>query len=63
MLANGGILDGVRVLKQSTVTMMTTNQLTGSAFPVRFDDPWPGWDMAWELVFKRWNQAGWMDWN
>jgi CubicO group peptidase (beta-lactamase class C family) len=42
MLANGGILEGARVLKQSTVTMMTTNQLTGSAFPVRFDDPWPG---------------------
>jgi CubicO group peptidase (beta-lactamase class C family) len=42
MLANGGILDGVRLLKQSTVTMMTTNQLRGSAFPVRFEDPWPG---------------------
>jgi CubicO group peptidase (beta-lactamase class C family) len=42
MLANGGILDGIRLLKQSTVTMMTTNQLIGSAFPVRFDDPWPG---------------------
>ncbi|HMD81090.1 MAG TPA: serine hydrolase domain-containing protein [Anaerolineales bacterium] len=42
MLANGGTLDGVRVLKQSTVTMMTTNQLSDSAFPVRFDDPWPG---------------------
>lgn len=42
MLANGGILEGVRILKQSTVTMMTTNQLSGSAFPVRFDDPWSG---------------------
>jgi len=42
MLANGGILNGVRILKQATVSMMTTNQLTGSAFPVRFDDPWPG---------------------
>ena len=42
MLANGGILDGVRVLKQNTVTMMTINQLSGSAFPVGFDDPWPG---------------------
>ncbi|HZM24264.1 MAG TPA: serine hydrolase domain-containing protein [Anaerolineales bacterium] len=42
MLANGGISEGVRVLKQSTATMMTTNQLSGSAFPVRFDDPWPG---------------------
>jgi CubicO group peptidase (beta-lactamase class C family) len=41
MLANGGILDGVRLLKQSTVTMMTTNQLRGSAFPV-FDGEWPG---------------------
>ena len=42
MLANGGILDGVRILKQATVKTMTTNQLSGSAFPVRFDDPWPG---------------------
>jgi CubicO group peptidase (beta-lactamase class C family) len=42
MLANGGILDGVRILKQGTVTKMTTNQLSGSTFPVRFDDPWPG---------------------
>jgi CubicO group peptidase (beta-lactamase class C family) len=42
LLANGGIVDGIRVLKQATVSMMTTNQLTGSAFPVRFDDPWPG---------------------
>jgi CubicO group peptidase (beta-lactamase class C family) len=42
MLANGGVLEGVRVLKQSTVTKMMTNQLNGSTFPVRFDDPWPG---------------------
>ncbi len=43
MLANGGELDGVRVLKQSTVTAMTTNQLTGSTFPVRFNnEPLPG---------------------
>jgi CubicO group peptidase (beta-lactamase class C family) len=42
MLANGGIVDGIRILKQTTVKMMTTNQLSGSAFPVRFDDPWPG---------------------
>jgi CubicO group peptidase (beta-lactamase class C family) len=42
MLANDGLLEGVRVLKQNTVTMMMTNQLSGSAFPVRFDDPWPG---------------------
>lgn len=41
MLANGGILDDVRILKQSTVTMMTTNQLNGSTFPV-FDGGWPG---------------------
>jgi CubicO group peptidase (beta-lactamase class C family) len=42
MLANGGMVDGVQVLRPDTVTMMTTNQLSGSAFPVRFDDPWPG---------------------
>ena len=42
MLTNGGMLDGVRVLQQSTVKMMMTNQLSGPTFPVRFDDPWPG---------------------
>ncbi len=43
MLANGGELDGVRVLKRSTVTAMTTNQLTGPTFPVRLNnEPWPG---------------------
>jgi CubicO group peptidase (beta-lactamase class C family) len=43
MLANGGELEGVRLLKSSTVTTMTTNQLTGKTFPVNFGgDPWPG---------------------
>jgi CubicO group peptidase (beta-lactamase class C family) len=43
MLTNGGELEGVRLLKSSTVKMMTTNQLTGKTFPVRFNgDPWPG---------------------
>jgi CubicO group peptidase (beta-lactamase class C family) len=43
MLANGGELDGVRLLKRSTITAMTTNQLTGPAFPVRFNnEPSPG---------------------
>ena len=42
MLTNGGTLDGFRILKQSTVTQMLANQLSGSAFPVRFDDAWPG---------------------
>ena len=43
MLANGGELGGIRLLKQDTVTAMTTNQLYGSTFPVRFNnEPWPG---------------------
>jgi CubicO group peptidase (beta-lactamase class C family) len=43
MLANGGELDGVRLLKRSTVTAMTTNQLVGPTFPVRFNnEPWAG---------------------
>ena len=42
MLANGGRWGNVRVLAQDTVEQMTTNQLTGEQFPVRFDDPWPG---------------------
>jgi CubicO group peptidase (beta-lactamase class C family) len=43
LLANGGELDGVRLLKTDTVTAMISNQLTGSTFPVRFNnEPWPG---------------------
>jgi CubicO group peptidase (beta-lactamase class C family) len=43
MLANGGELDGVRLLKPDTVTAMTTNQLTGPTFPIRSSSgPWPG---------------------
>lgn len=43
MVANGGRLDRVQVLKLSTVTMMITNQLTGPTFPIRFaNNPWPG---------------------
>ena len=43
LLANGGELDGVRLLKTTTVAAMTTNQLTGPAYPVRFEnDPWAG---------------------
>jgi CubicO group peptidase (beta-lactamase class C family) len=62
MLANGGILEGVRVLKQDTVSMLTTNQLTGSAFPVRFDDPWPGMGYGLGLGVQTLepHQIGWM---
>jgi CubicO group peptidase (beta-lactamase class C family) len=43
MLANGGELEGVRLLKPGTVTTMTSNQLTGKTFPIHFDgNPWPG---------------------
>lgn len=43
MLAKGGELEGVRVLKRSAVNAMTTNQLTGPTFPVRFNnEPWVG---------------------
>jgi CubicO group peptidase (beta-lactamase class C family) len=42
MLASGGRRGNVRLLAQDTVEQMTTNQLTGEQFPVRFDDPWPG---------------------
>ena len=62
MLANGGILDGVRILKQATVTMMTTNQLSGSAFPVRFDDPWPemGYGLGIGVQTLESRQVGWI---
>ncbi len=42
LLANGGRWGNVRLLAQDTVEQMTTNQLTGDLFPVRFSDPWPG---------------------
>jgi CubicO group peptidase (beta-lactamase class C family) len=43
MLAHGGELEGVRLLQQDTVTAMLTNQLSGPAYPVRFnDEPWRG---------------------
>jgi CubicO group peptidase (beta-lactamase class C family) len=42
LLASGGRRGNVRLLAQDTVEQMTTNQLTGEQFPVRFDDPWPG---------------------
>ena len=42
MFANGGELDGVRLLKPETIAAMSTNQLTGSAFPIRFGAPWNG---------------------
>jgi CubicO group peptidase (beta-lactamase class C family) len=42
-LANDGAFDDVRLLKSSTVKTMTTNQLTGPTFPIRFnDDEWSG---------------------
>lgn len=42
MLTNGGRWGNDLVLAQDTVKQMTTNQLKGGQFPVRFDDPWPG---------------------
>ena len=38
MLLNKGELEGVRLLKPETVETMTTNQLTGSLYPLRFGD-------------------------
>jgi CubicO group peptidase (beta-lactamase class C family) len=62
MLANGGTLEAVRVLKQSTATMMTTNQLSGSTFPVRFDDPWSGmgYGLGIGVQTMESNQVGWI---
>lgn len=42
MLANEGQWGNVRLLSRDIVKQMTSNQLTGGQFPVRFDDPWPG---------------------
>jgi CubicO group peptidase (beta-lactamase class C family) len=43
VLTNGGELEGVRLLKPGTVTTMTTNQLSGTTFPVRFGgNSWSG---------------------
>jgi len=41
MLANGGALDGVRILSPSSVKLMTSNQLADGV-PVRFDQPLAG---------------------
>ena len=37
MIQNGGELDGHRILRPETVTLMTTNQLPREAFPIHFD--------------------------
>jgi len=38
MLAAGGTLDGVEILRESTVAAMSTNQLRGPEMPVRWDE-------------------------
>ena len=67
MLSNGGELDDERLLKPDTVTEMTTNQLTGSAFPVRFGDgPWPGMGFGLGIgvqVTDAPPQVGWIGWS
>ena len=63
MLANGGELDGVRLLQQDTVTAMTTNQLTGPTFPVRFgSEPWPdmGYGLGVGVLVTDAPQVGWI---
>jgi CubicO group peptidase (beta-lactamase class C family) len=42
ILANEGQWGNVRLLSRDIVKQMTSNQLTGGQFPVRFDDLWPG---------------------
>jgi CubicO group peptidase (beta-lactamase class C family) len=37
MVERGGKLDGHRILRASTVKLMTSNQLPPQAFPIRFD--------------------------
>lgn len=62
LLAQGGMLDGVRVLKESTVTAMLTNQLHGSLFPVRFDEEWPdmGYGLGIGVQTQGLHQYGWI---
>jgi CubicO group peptidase (beta-lactamase class C family) len=38
MLGAGGILDGMRILRADSVRAMSTNQLRGTAFPIRWGD-------------------------
>jgi CubicO group peptidase (beta-lactamase class C family) len=42
ILANEGQCGDVRLLSRDIIKQMTSNQLTGGQFPVRFDDLWPG---------------------
>jgi CubicO group peptidase (beta-lactamase class C family) len=63
MLANGGELDGVRLLKPDTVAAMTANHLTGSTFPVRFSGgPWPdmGYGLGIGVLVTDTPQVGWI---
>jgi CubicO group peptidase (beta-lactamase class C family) len=66
MLANGGELDGVRLLKQDTVSEMTTNQLTDSVFPVRFSSglvPDLGFGLGIGVQVTSVPQFGWLGWS
>jgi CubicO group peptidase (beta-lactamase class C family) len=62
MLVNGGTLDGAHILSPHSVAMMTTNQLTGPAFPIRFDAPVPdrgyGFGVSVDLTGRQ--QVGWI---
>jgi CubicO group peptidase (beta-lactamase class C family) len=42
LLAGGGQWGDAQLLSRDTVNKMTSNQLNGAQFPVRFGDPWPG---------------------
>jgi len=73
MIADGGQLDGRRILKSKTVKLMTSNQLPPAAFPIHFGGEWrqgtgfglgfdvrteiTGWDLAGHVGEYGWGGA------
>ena len=52
MIQNGGELDGHRILRPETVSLMTTNQLPKEAFPIHFDKAAPPGHGVWLWLLR-----------
>jgi CubicO group peptidase (beta-lactamase class C family) len=59
MLANGGELEGVRLLDHKTVQMMTTNQLPDELVPI-FSWPGMGYGLGVGVLVTDAPQVGWI---
>ncbi|MFZ1409870.1 MAG: serine hydrolase domain-containing protein [Micropruina sp.] len=66
MVRGGGQLDGVRILRQSTIAEMTTNQLSGPEMPVRWEgvpDPALGHGYGFGVSVTEPHRFGWIGIN